>query len=208
MAKPHPTDEKKRGALREPILEATAALFLEKGYEGLSMRQIAEAIGYTATTIYRYFESKDDLLFALVQEGFRRFLDSLLRASNSQSEVKARLLAIGKAYVRFGMENPFHYQLMFMQRHDLLMKARDPEADAPIRSFSVLLDAVTEAIQTGAFPQGDVYRTSHVLWASVHGLASLYIVLPKMSLPGPYEKIVEESLIHLIAGLAKPSPSL
>ncbi|MCB9639793.1 MAG: TetR/AcrR family transcriptional regulator [Myxococcales bacterium] len=194
----------KRGELREPILAATASLFLEKGYEGLSMRQIADAIGYTATTIYRYFANKDELLFALVEEGFMRFVQSLLQASRSKTEALPRLLAIGKAYVLFGIENPLHYRLMFMQRHDLLMESRDCEATAPIRSFSVLTDAVEYAMKQKALRQGDVLRVSHMLWAAVHGLTTLYMAIPRMSLPGPYELIVEDMLNNLLAGLAMP----
>jgi len=67
--------------LRQRILDAAGELFLEFGYEGLSMRQIAERIGYSATTIYRHYESKDDLLFAIVYEGFVRFGRHLAKAS-------------------------------------------------------------------------------------------------------------------------------
>lgn len=110
--------------MRWAILDAAGALFLEQGYEGLSMRQIAERIGCSATTIYRYYENKDDLLFAIVLEGFMRFGKQLARASASSDDPLERLKALGHAYIEFGLKNPIYYQLMFMQRFDFLFESR------------------------------------------------------------------------------------
>src|SRR5919112_3798302 len=97
--------ERQKDDLRRAILDAAAALFLEHGYEGLSMRQIAERIGYSATTIYRYYEDKDDLLFAIVQEGFLRFGQQLAKAAQSSDDPRERLPALGHAYIEFGLKN-------------------------------------------------------------------------------------------------------
>src|ERR687895_21455 len=101
--------EQEKEDLRRRILDAAAALFLEHGYEGLSMRQIAERIGYSATTIYRYYEDKDDLLFAIVQEGFLRFGKALARAAKSGEDPRRRFAALGHAYIEFGLKNPVYY---------------------------------------------------------------------------------------------------
>src|SRR5918998_3534570 len=112
--------EQEKENLSRAILDAAASLFLEQGYEGLSMRQIAERIGYSATTIYRYYEDKDDLLFAIVREGFLRFGKQLAKAAASSDDPRARLAALGNAYIEFGLRNPVYYRLMFMQRFDFL----------------------------------------------------------------------------------------
>lgn len=72
--------EQQKENLRGAILAAAGELFLEQGYEAFSMRQVAERIGYSATTIYRYYEDKDDLLFAIVHEGFTEFQRALVAA--------------------------------------------------------------------------------------------------------------------------------
>jgi hypothetical protein len=72
--------------LRSSILVAAAELFLEHGYEHFSMRQVAERIGYSATTIYLYFENKDDLLFEVVSDGWQRFSDDFLAAAAAADE--------------------------------------------------------------------------------------------------------------------------
>ena len=76
--------EKEKLELKELILRTAAQLFLEKGYEKFSLRQVAEKIGYSATTIYLYFKDKDDLLFSIVLEGFDIFYKQLLKAERSK----------------------------------------------------------------------------------------------------------------------------
>ena len=167
--------EQQRDGLRRRILDATASLFLEQGYEGLSMRQIAERIGYSATTIYRYYEDKDDLLFAIVREGFLRFGRALDKAAQSSGDPRERLNALGHAYIDFGLKNPVYYRLMFMQRFDFLFEGRAHEQAPMIDSFAVLRGAVEQAMQAGVLKQGDPETTSVVIWSVVHGITSLAI---------------------------------
>src|SRR5919199_4858802 len=95
--------EQQRQQLRQAILDAAGELLLERGYEAFSLRQVAERIGYSATTIYRYFENKDDLVFGIVDEGFRIFGDRLRAAAAGPVDPLERLRAVGEAYVRFGL---------------------------------------------------------------------------------------------------------
>src|SRR2546430_17566244 len=68
----HRQDQEKQ-ELRQAILTTAAELFLEQGYDHFSLRKVAERIGYSPTTIYLYFREKDDLLFTVGDEGFKRF---------------------------------------------------------------------------------------------------------------------------------------
>lgn len=165
--------EQEKEGLRRRILDATGTLFLEHGYEGLSMRQIAERIGYSATTIYRYYEDKDDLLFAIVHDGFLRFGRQLAKAAQSSKDPRERLAALGRAYIEFGMRNPVYYRLMFMQRSDFLFDSRAEQKQPMIDSFGVLRQAVEQAMQSGFLRRGDPETTSTVIWAVVHGITSL-----------------------------------
>jgi AcrR family transcriptional regulator len=161
--------------LRRTILDAAGELFLEFGYEGFSMRQVAERIGYSATTIYRYFENKDDLLFAIIREAFIQFGQELAAAARTTDDPLARLEALGHAYINFGLQNPIHYQLMFMQRTDFLLVNRDGQKQPMIDSFKVLQQAVEQAIDAGAIECGDAETYSEVIWALVHGITSLAV---------------------------------
>ncbi len=163
--------------LRQTILDAAGALFLEVGYERFSMRQVAERIGYTATTIYRYFENKDALIFAIVDLGFERFGRALDDAARSTSDPIERIEALGRAYIRFGVENPVYYQLMFMQRTDYLATPKDGTKEPRLATFGTLQHAVEAAIASGDLPPGDPTVRSHAIWSLVHGTVSIALTL-------------------------------
>src|SRR5690349_16859541 len=112
--------EQERQELRQAILHAAGELFLEQGYERFSLRKVSERIGYSPTTIYLYFRDKDDLLFTVVDEGFVQFGQQLAAAAECQEDPWERIIALGRAYMAFGLQNPMYYQLMFMQRADFL----------------------------------------------------------------------------------------
>jgi AcrR family transcriptional regulator len=170
--------ERSRADLRRAILQHAADLFLEKGYDGFSLRAVAERVGYTPTTIYLYFASKDDLLLAVVREGFERFYAALTEAAASTSDPRARLAALGAAYIRFGREHRQFYQLMFMQRTDLLVQRAASPDESSVDSFGVLQAAVQEAIDRGAFRSGDARAYAIAIWAAVHGLVAISIAMP------------------------------
>jgi len=170
--------EREKQELRQAILAAAGELFLEQGYERFSLRKVAERVGYSPTTIYLYFRDKDDLLFTVVEEGFERFGQQLAAAAQSQEDAWERLIALGRAYVAFGLQNPVYYQLMFMQRADFLTHTPVGERQPRIMSFQVLRQTVQEAIDAGVLRPGDAESYSDVLWALVHGMVSLAISMP------------------------------
>ncbi len=164
--------------VRQAILDAAAELFREHGYERFSLRQVAERIGYSPTTIYLYFTDKDDLLFTVVDVGFTRFGEQLVAAAASAADPAGRLAALGRAYIDFGIQNPAYYQLMFMQRGDFLMANKAGECEPRIDSFGVLQQAVRDAIAAGAVRPGDAAPYADALWALVHGTVAMAITMP------------------------------
>lgn len=206
--------------LRAAMLRAASELFHEKGYENFSLRQVAERIGYTPTTIYLYFQDKDDLLFAAVQNGFAAFDDRMREVAAEVEEPMARLEALGRAYISWGIENPALYQLMFMQRADfaLLPRLDDEESvllegkagdDEGPRSVArqMLVSAVRDAMNEGALKPSPPLVVADVLWSGVHGLVALALS-PLMS--NEHAQRVIEPLLHtLIDGVcAQPAASL
>jgi AcrR family transcriptional regulator len=192
--------EQEKQDLRAAILRAASQLFAEHGYEHFSLRQVAETIGYSPTTIYLYFKDKDDLLFAVVDEGFERFGAQLAAAAAGVADPIERLGALGRAYISFGLQYPVHYQLMFMQRADFLAGFRPGEEKPRIDAFRVLQDTIQYGIDAGALRPGDVEAYSDALWALVHGVVALAISMPFM----PVERMrraAETALAMSIDGL-------
>jgi AcrR family transcriptional regulator len=171
---------REQAAVRERILGAARELFVRHGYEHVSLRKIADSIGYTAPALYTHFADKNALLVALCREDFQGMMQSMRRLGRIADPLE-RILRTGAAYVRFAVEHPKHYRLMFMtppppgvepQEEDLA-KMGDPEVDG----YAFLREAVREAMGRGAFrPEyKDEELITQVLWAGVHGVASLQI---------------------------------
>jgi AcrR family transcriptional regulator len=198
--------DQEKQELRQAILNAAGELILELGYEGFSLRRVAERIGYSATTIYLYFDNKDALVAAVVDEGFRRFMRALEAVETSGP--LERLADLGRAYVRFALANRVYYQLMFMQRADLLRYGRHHDRYAPGEStddsFGVLLRAVQAAIDAGALRPGDARAYSFVLWSVVHGVASLVISRAAELDEATTAAATELALGMAVRGLARP----
>jgi AcrR family transcriptional regulator len=145
------------------------------------MRKVAERVGYTATTIYRYFTDKDDLLFAVVAEGLAAFTGALREGRDAHDDPLGRIEGMGLAYVRFGLDHPELYRLLFIQRPDFLGRTRGDIQTLRVESFSLLREAVSLAMTAGAATRGDAAAVSMSLWAVVHGVASLAITMPGVS---------------------------
>src|SRR6266478_3659655 len=173
----HRQDQEKQ-ALRQTILTTAGELFLEQGYNHFSLRKVAERIGYSQTTIYLYFRDKDDLLFTVVDEGFKHFGEQLARAAASTNDPRMRLDALGQAYVSFGLRHPVYYQLIFMRRVDFLTQPRAGEQQPRLEAFRVLQDAVQAAMDAGVMQPGDAQSCSDALWAMMHGIVALAISMP------------------------------
>jgi len=172
--------ERERLETREKILDAARELFVSEGYEGVSMRKVAQKIEYSPTAIYVHFQDKEQLFLELCHSDYRRLAESFGQLAQIADPVE-RLRRIGFAYMEFGIENPNHYRMMFMTSHPPLaddatekkMGKGNPEEDA----YEFLCQTVQEALDAGAFrPElTDADLIAQTLWAGVHGVVSLQI---------------------------------
>lgn len=159
---------------RRRIGEAATKLFAAHGYEAVTMRAVAEALGVSAMTPYRYLSGKDELI-ALVRTGaFRNFAEALERGTTRVADPEERLRALKRAYLKFATTHGDEYRIMFELR-GAADDQRWPElAREAGRAFGILLDAVRGAVTAGVI-EGDPLTIAHILWAGAHGLASLHL---------------------------------
>jgi AcrR family transcriptional regulator len=163
-------------ALRDKILRAAAELFAGGGYDAASMRQIAERIGYSPTTIYLHFASKDALMFAVVDAAFEELAEALRVAAAGAGSPAERLQAMAWAYVDFGLDKPAYYQLIFTHKPEFLTA---PRAEGPPRIEALaLLREVTAEITGQDLGQRAPGDFADALWGALHGVASLAGTVP------------------------------
>src|SRR5262245_21780777 len=111
--------ERDREAVRRGILDAARDLFVTEGYDNVSIRKIAERIEYSPAAMYSYFPSKDDIFFALAEEGFRLLGDpGLIDAQERLQHLDplARVRAVFWRLYEFSRDHPEYFALMFVDR--------------------------------------------------------------------------------------------
>lgn len=201
--------QRERDEVREKILDGARDVFVECGYEGVTMRKIAERIEYSPTTIYLYFADKETLFQELCSTDFRN-LAALFQSAALIADPVERIRAVARAYIQFGIEHPNHYRLMFMTPHpvnpteeDLASKG-NPNEDA----YAFLLSIVTSAIEAGVFrPEyRDAHLVAQTLWAATHGVISIQIAQGHESWVGwtPFARRAEAMIDGILRGLANP----
>jgi AcrR family transcriptional regulator len=111
--------ERDREAVRRAILDAARELFVTEGFQHVSIRKVAERIEYSPAAIYSYFPSKDDIFFALAEEGFRLLGDPGDPAAQQRLASLPpieRVRAVFWRLYEFSREQPQYFALMFMER--------------------------------------------------------------------------------------------
>ena len=161
--------------LRRQILSAARELFVNEGYENVSMRKIANKIEYSPTTIYLYFKDKADLLDSACQATLLDLLNTLELLNRDKSDPVETLRKSGKAYVEFGLKYPQDYKLTFVVRPQFQKGLGLEEGTVGERVFNYLRAMVSECIRQKAFRQVDVDTAGQALWSAVHGVTLLLI---------------------------------
>ena len=165
--------EREREEMRQLILEAALRLFLESGFDKVSIRNIADAIEYSPATIYLYFKDKNELLFALHQQGFVKMIAEF-QPIFELTDPFEKLVAMGQGYIRFAVDNPELFDLMFIMTAP--MDAGDEKDwEEGDRAFDLLKQVVKGCMDARIFRQQDIQVASMMIWSSIHGYTALFL---------------------------------
>ena len=187
--------EREKQGIREEILAAARTLFVQEGYENISIRKIAEKIEYSPGTIYLYFQDKADILAQISEETFSRLERKL--ASINQDEATDPLERVRRglrAYVQFGLDHPNRYVLTFVRG--------SIQCAAGGRCFGELLKGVSCAMEADQMREADIVEVSQALWAASHGMTALLITCTGFPFV-EQNRLVEKMLEILIEGVRK-----
>lgn len=157
---------------RERLCEAAEKLFAERGENAVTMRQLAQELGVSPMTPYRYFRDKEDILAAVRTNGFIRFAEALEGAeAGATGGARAKAAAMGDAYLDFAFEHPHTYKLMFDLNQP---RERDyPElCEAGARARATMSAYVKPLVAEGVV-QGDPEQIGQMFWAATHGAVVL-----------------------------------
>jgi len=166
------------------ILNAARELFAKRGYEAVTMREIARVVEYSPTALYAHFVDKEALFRDLCRQDFSDFAQSLLREVSSVDDPVEQLCHAGIMYLSFAEHYPEHYRLMFLAEHPDIQPTAEERNDPTHNAYLFLHALVTELIDSGALrPElEDADLVAQTVWAAVHGAAALDVTRKQTAL--------------------------
>ena len=175
---PKPKTDTERQHLRTLIIDAARELFVTRGVDAVTMREIAKRIDYSATSIYLHFEDKESLIRAICDTDFLALAISLKNVMLIANPVD-RLHALARGYAAFALTHPNHYRLMFMTERthcdpeQSSLQQNSAEQDA----YYQLKTVVNDVHAAGYFRADliDADLIAQTIWAGTHGVCALQI---------------------------------
>ena len=187
-------------------------MFAREGEAGLSIRKLAEDIDYSPAAIYKYFESKQDLIDALKEAFFELLLGQMEEFSGTSEDYVQYAHEFLLLYAQIALSKPHHYAAAFAGLPDTTLPLKSPPEDSlKVQAFMNLRHMVVEGVRLGVFRSDlDIGQTSKSLWAAMHGLVSLMIHMPHfqtimMDAAPPPEKdaLIAEHIRFIVRGLTR-----
>ena len=168
--------EKQKHEIRKMILDASMKLFVEEGFENVTIRKIADIIEYSPTTIYLYFKDKNEIFYSLHEMGFHKMIELNRNLADIKNPL-TRLYKMGENYIEFGLENPEYYDIMFIQRAPMKVLESMENCDWKYgeTALHTLMATIEECMEKDFIPKGNPQAVSMAIWGMVHGLVSLQI---------------------------------
>ena len=183
---------------RGKLCKVAAKQFAEFGYERVSMRSIADELGVSRMTPYRYFQDKAEILAAVRASGFRQLIDATELAMVSEKKTVRRLEALASVYFEFAVENRDLYTLMFDMNQD--NEEHYPElAEQLARIQQLLVKVSTIGVEAGILKK-DATLASQLFWAGMHGVVTLHLS-SKLKLGWSFQELSKEMVETLFKGM-------
>ena len=189
-------------ARRGEILEAAQRIFVECGYEGATIRKIADEVGVSSTALYMHFRDKSEILHEICQTAFQQLLAVDLAIIDRPIPAGEKVRQILQAYMAFAFENPNAYRLVFMTRPQEAEEAQDVAQRLGRDVYDRFEACVNQLADEGRL-KTEPKIAAQALWAGCHGIVALVITKPYFDW-APREGLSQAMLDALFEGLVRP----
>lgn len=170
-------------ALKQRILDTALQLITQEGFGGVTMRSLGRELGMTAPNLYNYYGSKDEIYMTLMLQGFIRLKASLVEGVSPDAPVRVQARDFMLSYLRFGLEHPEHYQLMFSSHAPKAPAYKGTEIEGLSQlEFDTSMEIVSHAegfaknvLEALGISSNKAQRRALIieLWSLLHGMISL-----------------------------------
>ena len=194
--------EAEESALRTRVIGVARDLFAHDGYEGVSMRRVAQAVGCSPAQLYTLFGGKRDLLRHIWEDAFSALADELREASSEPDPLK-RLRALGDTWCRFWLANPDHYRSIFLIED----RVSEPgeryfvETSESLGALDLIAEAVSECMEKRLLEPDDKAAVSQLFLCGLQGVVFNLITIPEFPWAAK-EQMTTRMITALIDGIS------
>ena len=185
---------------RAEILDAAERIFVAEGYEGATIRRIADEVGVSSTALYMHFADKSAILLEICEQTIKVLLERNREIAVKPIDAVVRLKMILEAYMRWGMDHPNPYQLVYSVPRPEAAMAGSEAADLGAECYEVFSGVVREIAAAGRLRNGSADCAAQAMWMSCHGVVALLAARPNFAW-ADREALIEVTLDGLIDGL-------
>lgn len=182
VSKPSKSARKAKGdghLRRAEILDAAQRIFIEYGYQGATIRKIADEVGVSSTALYMHFRDKSEILVEISESAFAQLIAQNDEIAAGEPDPLRRVRKMLEAYVEFGLAHPHAYLLVFSPSGMTLSEEKTAAIDAlGLKCYERFRASVAEIASAGHLQTDDIDAAAQAAWMSAHGLASLLISRP------------------------------
>lgn len=186
---------------RQEILEAAERIFVAEGYEGATIRKIADEVGVSSTALYMHFQDKACILHEIVEGTLSQLLERNTEIAGRPLDAVVRTRMMLDAYMRWGLEHPNAYQLVYCAPSAASTDPR-PERTTELsgQCYEAFSGVVREVAASGRLRMGAADSAAQALWMACHGVVALLIVRPNFDFADA-EELMQITLDGMLHGL-------
>jgi AcrR family transcriptional regulator len=187
---------------RAEILEAAERIFVAEGYEGATIRKIADEVGVSSTALYMHFQDKACILHEIVEGTLAQLLVQNREIAGRPLDAVVRTKMILDAYMHWGLEHPNAYQLVYCSRGPVTTDPT-PERTAELsrQCYEAFSGVVREVAASGRLRTGSADSAAQALWMACHGVVALLISRPNFEWVESREELMQVTLDGILHGL-------
>lgn len=186
---------------RAEILDAAERIFIAEGYEGATIRKIADEVGVSSTALYMHFPDKSCILLEICERTIRLLLERNREIAAKPLDPVMRVRMMLEAYMRWGLQHPNAYQLVYSQPRPVSATPwPEDTTDLSTQCYNAFAGVVREIAACGRLRTGTADSASQAFWMSCHGVVALLSARPNFGWAAQ-EELIQVTLDGLMNGL-------
>ena len=186
---------------RAEILEAAERIFVAEGYEGATIRKIADEVGVSSTALYMHFQDKGCILLEICERTLKLLLERNREIAAKPLDPVVRTRMMLDAYMRWGMQHPNAYQLVYSAPRPVSAGIwPEDTVDLSTQCYDIFCGVVREIAASGRLRTGTAESAAQALWMSCHGVVALMASRPRFNWAQP-DELIQVTLDGLLNGL-------